>query len=863
MRKWIIVMLVFLGCIVHAQENHLLSLSYEPSFHKGAVGDYLKDVEQRTNVALSYSGSSVDEAQIVQLPERSYNVQDALNIILNNQKVLIVERKNKILIVPASQARRYTRSSTYTINGYIKEEGSKEVLIGANIYIPASQTGAMTNNSGFFSFSLPEGNYKLVCSYIGYRADTLDVKLSEDKRLDVQLKPLTRLEEVRVTSEKNISPGHSHLTLDDIESKPMLLGEPDVMRALQNEAGVQSGTEGSNNIYVRGGEPGQNLHLLDGVPLYYTNHFGLLSIFNADAIKSVDFHKGAFPARYGGRLSSIIEVNTKDGDMEHWHGQFSMGLVKASLSVEGPIIKDKASIMVSGRRSWIDGLWRPFTNDVKADFHDLNIKANYILNKNNRLYLSFYTGRDQLGFSIDNTTSYNNRSGNKFLSAKWNVIANPKLFINTLVTASEYLYNNKGDYNLIQSDSLMQAYFYQIKSSIRELAASTRINWYMNPYHHFETGIRLARTSFLPSIAESATPLTAVETNFAGEFRATEVTLFAEDEIKLGEKWMLRPGIHWSNWFNSDFNYSSLQPRFYLRFTPWHNHTFHASFTQMAQFLHSISGGFATSLLSNNSNFVNWNTESYAPSTDRIAPEEAIMGTLGYTGKPAPQIEYGIDFYYKDIANIPALDTRKYVFDNSLPWEDRLIVGKGWSYGMEVFLKQHIGHVRLQAAYTLAWNWREYKELNEGAPFPYRFDRRHNIRLAAVYRPNNRFDMSANWSFMTGEAITLPDQLYPDFDNNLSIDMSSGSFWAYTPYNYSYSTVNSYRLPPIHRLDLGFNFHKKVLRKCERTWGIGMFNIYGRTNIMSVNLVNTSNGIAIRGTGFLKFIPFVNYKLTF
>jgi hypothetical protein len=269
-----------------------------------------------------------------------------------------------------------------------------------------------------------------------------------------------------------------------------------------------------------------------------------------------------------------------------------------------------------------------------------------------------------------------------------------------------------------------------------------------------------------------------------------------------------------------------------------------------------------TSIVSNN-NVINWNTEAWFPSTETILPQESLLGSLGYTGKPLTHLEYGVDLYYKDILNVPMYDSRKFIYDNSISWREKIVQGRGWSYGMEIFVKEHLGPVRVSVAYTLSWNWRQYAQLNEGKAFPFRYDRRHNIKIAAIYQPNREFDASANWTFMTGEAITLPDHLYPDFDNNLGIDQN-GTYFVPSLYNYTYTSVNNYRLPPIHRLDAGLNFHKQKGKRMERTWSLGMFNAYGRTNIMYVQIINDNQkGIRLTGNGFLKFIPFVSYKLKF
>ncbi|RYE22871.1 MAG: hypothetical protein EOP51_12195, partial [Sphingobacteriales bacterium] len=369
---------ILLALNVYAQGSSLLNTPYKPSFKKGSIDAFIADIQSKANVTVSFSNASLNFAQQVSLRGKTQTVGDALKEIFSGQNIDIIERKDKILLVPQAIKKKGNARVNTTINGYIKDAASKEVLIGAIVYVKDVGIGVITNEYGFYSITVPAGEHTLHTSYIGYTADTMLLNADDDVRRDVYLNTGRTLTEV-VVKGKEKQTDHVQLTINDINGKPALLGESDVMRALQNQAGVQCGIDGTSSVLVRGGDPGQNLNLLDGVPVYYVDHFfGLTSIFNNEAIKSVDFYKGAFPARYGGRLSSIIDVNTKDGDMEKWGGQFTLGLVKGSLNLEGPIVKEKASVMFSARRTWLDLLWRPFTSALAVDFYDINTKVNYI-----------------------------------------------------------------------------------------------------------------------------------------------------------------------------------------------------------------------------------------------------------------------------------------------------------------------------------------------------------------------------------------------------------------------------------------------------------------------------------------------------
>ncbi|WP_276132240.1 TonB-dependent receptor [Polluticoccus soli] len=848
---------VFVLCLIvaafqaTAQNGRLLEVAYVPTFSEGTIEAYLADIHDKVPVPISYSTSSVSLTTLVRLRGNERTVGEVLNSILVDQKVSVIEREDKILIVSRDSRKKYLRSEAFVINGYIKEENSKEALIGATVYVAGLQAGTVTNNYGFYSMALPEGDHKIVCNYLGFRPDTLLVSLKRDTRKDFFLTSDNKLAEIKVTQKGKESHDRTHFQLNDIEGSPALLGENDILRTIQNTAGVQASTDGMTNILVRGGDPGQNLYLLDGVPVYYADHIlGLTSVFNLDAIKSVDFYKDAFPARFGGRLASVIDVNTKDGDMERIGGQFNMGLVKSSLSLEGPIIKDRASVMLSARRTWIDALWRPFTDDLGFNFYDINGKANYIVNKNNRLYLSIYTGRDRVSTKAT-LDEFDMRWGNLIGSAKWTSIIDPKLFVNTILTYSKFNFQlREGQFSSFGDTGKVS--FNTGRSSINDYSGKVQLHYYPNLKHHVEAGVNYTYSDFNPISVVSEQQFTTMDFNLnINRFQSNEVTLFAEDEIKVGSRWILRPGLHWATWFNADYNYSALQPRMYTAYKLASNHTIYGSFTQMAQYLHYI----------NNNNF-GIPVGFYLPSTSRIAPEEALLGTLGYTANFPWKFEYNVEVYYKDILNTTTFDAGKDPFASNIGWEDQVVQGKGWSYGAEFSVKQSVGPFHFDGAYTWSWAWRKFASLNNGQSFPYRYDRRHNIKALLTYEPNKRFSATANWMYMSGEAITLPDQISPDLENNLGVNVQQGSNGGYT---YNFSSVNDYRLPPIHRLDVGFNFRKQKRRYMERTWSFGVYNLYGRQNVMYVELtsVASTNEFQLTGISFLQFVPYVNYKLRF
>jgi hypothetical protein len=832
-----------------AQEGRLLQTPYQPAFSTGTINAFFTDIRRQTGITVSFSASFLDAEDTVTVSQTPQTIGAILELLLAGHNVSLTERRYKILVIPSR------KKDGCTISGYVRDQQSREILIGVSIYVPSLKVGTVTNSYGFFSLTLPQGNHTAYISYVGYKTDTAYVDCSRKNRWEILLEPANTLKEVNITSERGRpSSGADHMQLSpgDIYQQQALLGETDVLRALQKATGVQSGIDGSSSIMVRGGDPGQNLYLLDGVPLYYVDHlFGLTSVFNTEAIKSVDFYKGAFPARYGGRLSSIIDVRTRDGDMDRIGGQFAMGLVKSTLNLEGPIVKDKASFMISGRRTWIDGLVYPFTRQIGINFYDINAKGNWIINKNNRIYLSYYSGRDQVRFAQDDDALLRTRWGNNIASLKWTTVLSSKLFLNTILTYSHFEYELKDQAEVIDSNGISKEGTYTGASTINEGAARLQLEWFPNYRHKIEAGGSYTYGVFEPTkIVRVNARIPLPVSPVSNEFASNEVTFFVEDEIKLGRKWVFRPGLHWSKWFNPQFDYSGLQPRVYGAYRLPRRQLIYASASRMVQFLH---------LISNNS--YGLPTDFWVPSTERIKPERAWLMTLGYSGK-YKELRYNTDIYYKYIDGVIVYTTGKNIFDNSPRWQDKILQGIGRSYGIELSGDHRVGPLQISLAYTLSWNWRQFPQLNEGKPFPYRYDRRHNLKISTICKLGKSSDLGVNWTYMSGEAFTIPDQIYPDLDNNLGIIQTSATSADYT---YHYANWNAYRLPDIHRLDLGCNFTRKRSEHYIRTWSMGVFNAYGRPNIMFVTLDKdeTDGLFKLQRLSVLQFIPYITYKLQF
>jgi outer membrane receptor for ferrienterochelin and colicin len=839
---WLLLFL-FIGSACFGQS--LLSTPYQPSEKKGKLKSFFKDIKQKTGAVISFSEATVNIKKIAVLNGDEKTIGDVLRTILRDQPVKLEESGEKILIVK-DEAPSANLAREVTISGFIKDSSSKEILIGASVYIPALGIGTTTNHFGFYSLTIPSGQHNVTISYVGYRPQILKLG-GQSLKYDILLVNDTKMEEVRVTEKVAPAIDHTSLKLEDITYYTSLLGNNDVLKALQHLPGVQSTADGSSNIIVRGGDPGQNLNLLDGVALYYTDHFyGVTSIYNTDALKAIDFYSGSFPSRYGGRLSSITDVNTKDGDMEKVRGVVNIGLLNGSLSLETPIIKDKASAIITARRSWMDLIWRPFDNTIGVNFYDVNAKANYIVDRNNRLYLSVYNGRDMFRVT-DNSTQMRTLWGNSFAALKWTRVLGSKLFLNTSATYSAFRYELKDVVSNQGQDTIESTELFKGVSTIKEFTFRSQLYYYFNSRHKIELGIRYSDGLFSPGAVsfEGGLSSNLRVGSAAEEFQSNEAVVYAEDEWKILPQLKLRAGVHWANWLSDDFNYSSIQPRLFISYAPKATLTIYGSASRMAQFLH---------LLSNNTS--GFPTDFWLPSTANIKPETSLLGNLGFKAD-AKALTYGLELYYKHQENLLAYKGGQNIFDNAQYWEDKLTQGKGWSYGAELSARRQAGRYTASLAYTLSWSFRQYEQLNYGRAFPYRYDRRHNLHIDGSFRYSKGITISGGWTYMSGEAITLPDQVYPDFDNNL---LNNPVNYNYT---YNYTGWNNFRLPAIHRLDLAVNFYKKK-KRYERTITAGIYNAYGRKNLIGTALVQDEQGaFELQGYSIARFIPTLSYRLQF
>ena len=655
--------------------------------------------------------------------------------------------------------------------------------------------------------------------------------------------------------------------------------------------GVQSGGEGTSGLYVRGGGPDQNLILLDGVPVYNASHlFGFFSVFNADAIKNVTLTKGGFPARYGGRLSSILDINMKEGNMKEFHGEGSVGTIFSKLTLEGPIIKDKTSFIVSGRRTYVDALAGPLIRlglsqgGLKADprlfFYDLNAKVNHKFSEKDRLFLSYYGGKDDFGMAITEGDQGSNdvtkfdvglNWGNQTSALRWNRMWNNQLFSNTTLTYSKYELNNGVSFEQIFDNDTATASL-QYTSGIKDFGLKMDYDYIPNPSHYIRFGAAATQHTFTPGVNQlevSQDGFSIDTTTGDAIIDAYEYSIYVEDDWDITPKFKANIGLHGAAFAVNGKNYFSLQPRIGLRYLLPRDFAVKASFAKMTQFLH---------LLSNEG--VGLPTDLWLPTTENIIPEHSWQTSLGIAKTFDGGIEFSVEAYYKEMKNLlsykeGASFAGSIFSDSDEGWQEKVTQGDGRSYGLEVFLQKKIGKTTGWVGYTWSKTDRQFDDINGGKRYPYKYDRRHDISVVASHEFNERISASAAWVYGTGNSITLPVSKHQPFFYNPNgqnffgenTDYSTTWFDAERP-----SDKNDYRMGSYHRLDISIEFKKKKKKfngkvDWERTWAFGAYNTYNRANpffiARNLNFFDTEEDDNFRQYSLFPAIPFVSYRFKF
>ncbi len=769
----------------------------------------------------------------------------------------------------------------YTISGYVLDQSSGEKLIAATVYDYLSGKGTSANEYGFYSLTIPSGEVKLQVSYVGYAPHMDTFRLAANLTMNLSLEPSMLLDEVVVSTNRpqdivdDAQMSAVHIPIGDIKSIPMFMGEADVIKTIQLMPGVQSGTEGTSGIYVRGGGPDQNLFLLDGVPIYNANHlFGFFSVFNPDAISNITLTKGGFPAHFGGRLSSVVDIRLKEGNMKKFHAAGSIGLIASKLTLEGPVVKDNTSFILSARRTYLDILARPIIKQVNKSngvegvsgyyFYDVNAKINHKFSESDRIYLSLYHGRDRLFINneeqrIDNDTSYQTKSesglywGNLTTALRWNHLFGSRLFSNVSLIYSNYKFNTFDDTKTLVNGKYDIGYSYNYYSGIRDYGGLVDFDYRPSPSHSIRYGGKYLYHKFSPGVEtlESTDDTLNLEFNNDPIF-ANEFYVYAEDNFQLGSRIRANIGLHYSAFMVKEKFYHSLQPRFTGRVLLTPHLSLKAAFTRMDQYIH---------LLTNST--IGLPTDIWVPSTDLTRPQNSYQSALGFAYNLKDSWYFTLEGFYKTMNGLIDYSEGSSFFEYGIDWEDKIERnGQGESYGLEILARKDLGKFKGWAGYTLSKVEVQFDELNNGIPYPYTYDRRHDVSVVLMYRVSNRTDLSATWVYGTGKARTLAVSRYASANYNFNEEYYPYSYYGQSEIEY-FKGKNAYREPAYHRLDVGINRHKEK-RWGTRTWSIGVYNAYNRQNpfFLFFGYDNYGNR-ALKQMSIFMFIPSISYSFEF
>ena len=738
-----------------------------------------------------------------------------------------------------------------TISGYVMDAASKETLIGATIFDKNSGKGCATNSYGFYTLTLNQGQVDLQVSYVGYTQQSRALDLKENISLNFMLETNTTLDEVVVegtratVSARNPQMSVVELPVQQIKSIPTLFGEADVLKAIQLLPGVQNGSEGSAGMYVRGGGPDENLLLLDGVPVYNVNHMlGFFSVFNPDALKNVTLYKGSFPAHFGGRLSSVVDIRMKEGDMQKYHGNASIGLISSKFNFEGPIVKDKLSFNLSYRRTYGDLLIKPAlwiaswsTPEISKlsvgyYFYDFNAKLNWKISDKDRLYLSFYTGDDAIYFGVKNkdfmsdSTQYTHRIklnwkwGNKVAALRWNHVVSQKLFMDASVNYTQYRHNL--GMNLTEEDTYLptntvskNVFDMVYKSGINDLTAKVDFDYTPLPNHEIRFGGNYTYHIFRPEVqsiqmSESQQSLVDTVTGSPNVY-AHETALYAEDNMTFGDIFRMNLGVHYSTFTVEGKTYQSVQPRVSTSLMLASNLSLKAGYAYMTQYVH---------LLSNSS--LSLPTDLWVPVTAKIVPMNAHQWSVGAFYELPRLFDISVEGYYKTMDNLLEYKDGASFFGSSERWDEKVCMGKGWAYGVELLVQRSFGKTTGWIGYTWAHSKRQFDRegqiINNGKVFPAKYDRRHDISVTVQHKFSDSFDLSGTWVFSSGNCGTLGTQVYEGLPNDW------GEFQ-----HINALERNNFRMGNYHRLDLGANLHFP-LNPGLLTLNFSVYNVYNHNN---------------------------------
>ena len=860
-----------------AQED-ILKKKITVSFQDETLGKILKTLEELGGFHFSYRNKYVPANKKISLEAQNESISSILHRLLNGLDLEYTFVEGKIVLHPVIKKKTEKPEAKFSINGYIRDNASGESLIGATIFVDSTTTGTVSNAYGFYSLTLPPGKYQLVYSFVGYEPQRLDIKLDSDQMVNVDIdQDQTQIQEVVITkrSSERAYGDLAQLSMTDMKPKqvkkiPALLGEVDVIKSLESLPGITFFGDGSTFFYVRGGNKDQNQILIDDAPIFNPAHlFGFFSNIIPDAIKDVRIYKGNMGPQKGGRLSSLIDIRTRDGNMKKIGVSGGVGLISARLSVEGPVVKDKSSFFISGRRSyfkWFVKQYSPQVQDIY--FSDFNAKFNLIANSSNRFYLTLYLGKDDFTTLNGGSDAAGINWGNVSGSFRWNHLFGERLFLNTI------LYGGKYDYSLLTSVNRNDKW----NSTITNTGLKTDFSFYMDPSNTLRFGMDIGFYEINPGNFTFGDISKNENVPWVPVKNSLEWNLYFNYERKLGEKFNLYLGLRGTLWqsvgptteyvFNDshkpvasiDFDkkqiynyYFSPEPRLGISYLLSETSSLTAAYARNIQNIHQINNSVSpfTSL------------DVWLPSGPNIQPQIANQVSLGYNRNVfIKTLKLKIEAYYKKMENQIDYEYHAQMLLNPLV-EGELRFGEAWSYGIEFLIEKETGKLTGNLSYSFSKTTKQFPEIYQNEAFPAFYDRPHELSSFLSYLAGKRWTLAAMWTLTSGAAYTTP-----------------GSFFYYQGHSVPiYSEKNNDRLPPYHRLDVSIGLNmSKIGGRFKHDLSVSVYNLYGRHNPIAVNfnkIENPYETLLVPGNYyelpvlvpshlyFYNFVPSLNYNFRF